>query len=334
MDKIHDLIIAPKYNFLRENEHLNQYVMFVTFGGSYAYGIPMEYSDVDIRGCSVGTKSDILGMSTFSQYTDKQTDTTVYSFFKTVSKIVAGDIRMLELLGCEPEQYAMVSPLGQQFLDHQSLFLTKRAASSYQGYVLALKDALNTAGSRMSIGKQVYEKSLLAQCNNAVAKFNRLHPETVKAYIGQSDKDKLCVETFLDIQIEHCPVRDFDNLLNATRNIVTSMEQAAAGRNYIDKYWVSKKLAEILRALYTCCELLETGKLKTYRKEERELLLSVRNGEFLSPKLEIKQEFNDILLPLQERLDYAMKHTQLPEEPDMKQIDEFVMHINKQALES
>lgn len=332
MKKIQDLIIAPEYNFLRENDHLNEHIMFVTFGGSHAYGTPMEFSDVDIRGCSVGNRSDILGMSTFSQYVDKQTDTTVYSFFKMASKIVAGDIRTLELLGCEPEQYAMVSPLGQQFLDNQSLFITKRAASSYQGYMLALKEALNTAGSRINIGKQVYEKSLLAQCSNAVAKFNRLHPETVKAYIDQSDKDKLCVETFLDIQIEHCPVRDFDSLLTATSHIVSSMEQAAAGRNYIDKYWISKKMAEILRALYTGCELLETGKLKVCRKEESELLLSVRNGELLSPKLVIKQEFNDILMPLQKRFDYAMENTALPAEPDMKQVDEFVMHINAQAL--
>lgn len=40
----------PEYNFLRENEHLGKHMMFVTVGGSHAYGTNIEGSDLDIRG--------------------------------------------------------------------------------------------------------------------------------------------------------------------------------------------------------------------------------------------------------------------------------------------
>lgn len=32
----------PEYDFIRDNEHLGKYMMFVTVGGSHAYGTNVE----------------------------------------------------------------------------------------------------------------------------------------------------------------------------------------------------------------------------------------------------------------------------------------------------
>ena len=46
----------PQYGFLREDEHLGERIIFLTHGGSYAYGTNVEGSDVDIRGCALNRK--------------------------------------------------------------------------------------------------------------------------------------------------------------------------------------------------------------------------------------------------------------------------------------
>lgn len=56
----------PEYNFLRENEHLGKHMMFVTVGGSHAYGTNIEGSDLDIRGVALNSKEDLLGLGELS----------------------------------------------------------------------------------------------------------------------------------------------------------------------------------------------------------------------------------------------------------------------------
>lgn len=47
---IKDMLKSEKYEFLRTNPHLGKRMMFLTLGGSYAYGTNVETSDVDVRG--------------------------------------------------------------------------------------------------------------------------------------------------------------------------------------------------------------------------------------------------------------------------------------------
>ena len=44
------LVSAPEYDFLHTDPHLGSRIMFLTLGGSHAYGTNVEGSDVDVRG--------------------------------------------------------------------------------------------------------------------------------------------------------------------------------------------------------------------------------------------------------------------------------------------
>ena len=72
-----NIINSPEYEFLRTNPHLGDNIMFLTLGGSHAYGTNIEGSDIDIRGVTANSRQDILGLSNFEQVLDEQTDTTV-----------------------------------------------------------------------------------------------------------------------------------------------------------------------------------------------------------------------------------------------------------------
>ena len=67
INEIIKLVASPEYDFLRTNEHLGDRIMFLTLGGSHAYGTNVESSDVDVRGVAMNRKTDILGLSNFEQ---------------------------------------------------------------------------------------------------------------------------------------------------------------------------------------------------------------------------------------------------------------------------
>lgn len=88
IEEIKALIQTPSYDFLRKNEHLGDHIIFLTLGGSHAYGTNTDTSDVDIRGCALNSGSDLLGLTNFEQVVNTETDTTVYAFNKLVSLLL------------------------------------------------------------------------------------------------------------------------------------------------------------------------------------------------------------------------------------------------------
>lgn len=126
------ILQREEYNFLRTNKHLGSNILFLTLGGSHAYGTNVEGSDIDIRG--VAGSPEILGFNHFEQAIDNQTDTVIYAVNKFVSLLVQGNPNIIELLGNDPELYVNMTPEGQMLLDNKELFLTRRIAYSYGGF--------------------------------------------------------------------------------------------------------------------------------------------------------------------------------------------------------
>lgn len=102
------LLQGQDYDFLRTNKHLGKNILFLTLGGSHAYGTNIEGSDIDIRGVTANSRQDILGLSNFEQVLDEQTDTTVYGFRKLISLLMNCNPNVIEMLGGKPDNYAMV----------------------------------------------------------------------------------------------------------------------------------------------------------------------------------------------------------------------------------
>ena len=81
-----------------------------------------------------------------------------------------------------------------------------------------------------------------------------------------------------------------------------------------------------------CIDILEKEEIITYRESEHELLMSVRNGDFLDDNRQPKQEFYDLLNEYEKRFDYAKRNTFLPETPNYKKINEFKMYVNERVV--
>ena len=133
-EELEKVVQGTEYNFLRENPHLGNNIMFLTLGGSHAYGTNVPGSDVDVRGVTGDSKYDLLGFGTFEQVVEQSTDTTIYGFRKLVSLLINCNPNVIEMLGSKPDNYLMVSPEGQMLLDNKALFLSKKALYSFGGY--------------------------------------------------------------------------------------------------------------------------------------------------------------------------------------------------------
>ena len=118
IEQIKEMVAGNQYDFLRTNPHLAGKIIFLTLGGSHAYGTNVETSDVDVRGCALNSRSDLLGLSAFEQVVNTETDTTIYSFNKLISLLINCNPNTIELLGCKPEHYFVLTDIGKQMIDN------------------------------------------------------------------------------------------------------------------------------------------------------------------------------------------------------------------------
>ena len=76
------LLNTSEYDFLQTNPRLGSRIMLLGVSGSHGYGTNREGSDIDFRGVTLNLPSDLIGLTSFDQYEDPNTDTVIYSFTK------------------------------------------------------------------------------------------------------------------------------------------------------------------------------------------------------------------------------------------------------------
>ena len=95
---------------------------------------------------------------------------------------------------------------------------------------------------------------------------------------------------------------------------------------------LGKHMAHLIRLYYMCFDILENQKIITYRDKEHDLLMNIRNGEYLDKNQQPISSFYDLLSELEKRLEYDEKNTSLPETPDYQRINEFRMFVNEKIV--
>ena len=242
MEEMKKLISSDKYNFIHTNKHLGNNIILLTLNSSYSYGINTKNSDIDIRGCALNSKKEILLSKDFESYTNNETDTVIYSFNKFIKLLTNGSPNTIEILGLNPEHYLYIHPIGREILDNKNLFLSKELLKKYEGFITA------------QMKKIVRKTSLNQDCN--------------------------------------------------------------------------KIIANVLRLYFTAIELFETNEIKTYRTNERELVLKIKEGKIDD------NEISEILEDAKERLKLAYSKTTLPDKPDYEAIEEFVISVNERVVKN
>lgn len=131
------LLDKPEYQSLLQHENLGENICLLTVGGSHAYGLANENSDIDIRGIAVRTAEDILGMHHFDGFNQvtENTDIQIYTLDKFVNLALKGNVNVLEILFGDQSNILLCDGFGRYLLDIKEQFLSDDIYKSLRGTV-------------------------------------------------------------------------------------------------------------------------------------------------------------------------------------------------------
>ena len=330
------LTLTPPYSFLRENPHLGDRIILLALGGSHAYGTNNTNSDIDLRGCAMNSPSDLLGLTRFQQFVNKETDTTIYGFNRFIHLLTACNPNVIETLGGKPE-HRIANELGQMLVDNRKLFLSQRAADSFGGYATQTLRRLQAAmvGEEMpQSDREAYLKiSLEGAISGFANRFPAFHEEDLRLRLVESTKDDLDLEVVADFNLRGIPVRQFKGMLESMSDVLKNAEKMGQRNRKKDNAQLAKHAMHLIRLYLEGVDVLEKGDIITWRGGDLDLLMSIRRGNFQRKDGTFFPEFFEMVTDFEKKLAYAKENTSLPPSPDAKKVGELMMEINKEALD-
>ena len=264
------------------------------------------------------------------------TDTTVYSLEKIINLLSNCNPNVIEILGLEPWQYIYINSIGQALVDNADMFLSKRAVHSFGGYASQQLWRIRNLSVRY-VGQEEQERHVLESIKNAQysypGKYFSFPDDSIRLYLDNAIQDEYEKEIFMDIHLTHYPLRDYKSMWNDMKSIVKDYSKVGRrNKRAIDKDKLNKHMMHLVRLYLMCFDILENGKIVTYREKEHDLLVEIRNGKYLDSNKQPTAEFYDIVDELEGRLEYWKEHTELPPNPDYKRINKFLEEVNYDVI--
>lgn len=335
-EQIKEKLKSDEYEFLRKDKNLGNNIIILTLGGSHAYGTNNENSDLDIRGCALNSKMQILTNENFEQFVNEATDTTIYSFNKLVALLSNVNPNTIEMLGNKPEHYFYVSPIGQELIDNAHLFLSKKCVHSFGGYANQQLYRLNQKSAHQ-LSQAGLEQHILKTLEFMKTDFNKKYSDfsedQIRLYIDKAVQEGYDTEIFMDVKLTHYPLRDYCSMWSELQNTVKSYGKIGKrNEKALDHGKIAKHMMHLVRLYMMCLDILEKEKIVTYREDEHDLLMDIRNGKFLDSNDQPIPEFFEMVDEYEKNLEYAKQNTSLPDNPNYKEINEFIATVNERVV--
>ena len=256
----------------------------IAYTGSRSQGLSTSQSDADVRVVTGLTGRDLLTFQDFGTLKMPNGDTVVMSMRHFLTSLRRGSATDFEMLGQRDCDYEYVGPFAKMLMDNVYKVLSVKYADSSYGFVR--QHSVNV--KRLSIqlqndgGVDVTHEQLIDAFRAALDKAE----EGVNVRMASNGIDGSVSFAGLGdfgvvVGSEGMPAGDLQNALDSVKGITKRYSKMLSGTAEQTKRRLDKTLCHMLRTLYTAIEVMEGNGLCTCRTDsERDLLMSVKNGEF------------------------------------------------------
>ncbi|MEZ4851133.1 MAG: nucleotidyltransferase domain-containing protein [Bacteroidia bacterium] len=345
-------------------EHIrkNGWIIFECISGSRSYGLDLPTSDTDIKGVYILPKEILFGLNNIPQVNNESNDIVFYELGRFVELLSKNNPNILEMLAIPEELILHKNPIYDQL--KPEMFLSKTARFTFAGY--AMQQIKKARGLNKKILNPIDEerKSILHFCylvegNGSVPfihwleKYGRnqahcglvniphmknlyhLYYDENSDFKGIMQKENANEVVLSSIPKDMKPVTQlyFNKEGYSTyckdykeywawvkkRNDVRYQNTLEHGKNYD-----AKNMMHTFRLLDMAAEILEQRKV-IVRRPNREELLEIRSGKFSYEELIERAEEKLV------RIEGLYEISELPEQPDMGQIEEVLVNMRKRV---
>jgi len=333
-NEIIEKLKTTEYDFLRSDKHLGKNIILLTTGGSHAYGTNIESSDLDIRGIAIENKEDILGLSNFEQFTNTDTDTTIYGLKKLFTLILNTNPNTIELLGTKEEQVYVCTKYGKMIKDNLDLFISQRARSSFGGYATAQLRRLQNALARDNYPQPEKEVHILKSIEKQMATFEDRYilitDKSLNLYVDKSSKEDYDSEIFINVNLKNYPLRDLKNMWSEMNGVIDSYDKLNHRNSKKDQIHLNKHSMHLIRLFLMGTEIMEGKGIHTFREKDHDLLMAIRNGDYLTTNKDGTLNYSyifELVDEMEKKFKYACDNSPLPKNPNYKKVEELLMSI-------
>lgn len=313
--------------------------ILVTVSGSWAYGTNKPDSDIDARGIFLDPVNSILGLSNFEQHeihdTNKELDIVVYGLRKFVKLALENNPNVIELLSPQERNIVYASDIGKELIENRYLFLSKRAAMTFGGYAKAQLDRIENAMARDRYDQEMVERhmmnSILGMIESMNTRYKELPEGGLELEIIDSDKPELNKEIVVNCNLHHYPLRDFKGIWSDMQNVVKDYSKLNGRNRKKDIPHLCKHMMHLVRAMLMGLDILNKGEIITYREDDINLLLSIRNGDYVNGG-KPTDSFNRLYKSLWREFEIAIERTNLPDKPNYRAVEDWVVGVYKKYL--
>lgn len=100
----------------------------------------------------------------------------------------------------------------------------------------------------------------------------------------------------MDVSLKHYHLRDYKCMWSEMNNIVKDYSKLGKRNQHaIEHDKLAKHMTHLIRLFLMCFDILEDGKIVTYRTKDHDFLMEIRNGKYLDDNRQPTKEFYEIV---------------------------------------
>lgn len=276
--------------------------IFLTRGGSHAYGTNLPSSDEDFRGVCIPPRQYFTGFANvFEQMVQKDPDLTIFDIRKFFKLTAACNPNMIEMLFTDESDWVMHSRVWDEVIhQNRQAFLSQKALHTFSGYAMSQLKRIKTHRRwLLNPPKKKPERSDFGLPNHSTLPKEQFG--VIEAKIKKVE-DKLGGDGFTKDRVEEVDealvtetIKDMDLSPNLIPLVIAERKYGSAMRNWVQfEQWQSERNAaradlerqygydtkhgmHLVRLMRMASEILRDGKVIVKRPDAKELL-EIRAG--------------------------------------------------------